>query len=61
MPLNAPKLDNRTFQDIVDEAKKRIPLYAPQWTDHNISDPGITLIELFAWMTEMMLRSVGAE
>lgn len=55
MPLNAPKLDDRTFQDIVDEAKKRIPLYAPGWTDLNISDPGIALIELFAWMTEMML------
>ena len=55
MPLNAPKLDDRTFQDIVDEAKKRIPLYAPEWSDHNISDPGIALIELFAWMTEMML------
>jgi predicted phage baseplate assembly protein len=55
MPLLAPKLDDRTFQDIVDEAKKRIPHYTKEWTDHNVSDPGITLIELFAWMTEIIL------
>jgi predicted phage baseplate assembly protein len=50
-----PKLDDRTFQDLVDEAKKRIPQYCPEWTEHNVSDPGITLIELFAWMTEILL------
>ena len=55
MPLNAPKLDDRTFQQLVDEAKKRIPHYTKEWTDHNVSDPGVTLIELFAWMTETVL------
>ena len=55
MPLVAPKLDDRHFQDIVDEAKKRIPHYCKEWTDHNVSDPGVTLIELFAWMTDVML------
>jgi predicted phage baseplate assembly protein len=55
MGLSAPKLDDRQFQDIVDEAKKRIPQYCPEWTDHNVSDPGVTLIELFAWMTEVLL------
>lgn len=55
MTLRAPVLDDRTFQDIVDECKRMIPRYAPEWTDHNVSDPGVTLIELFAWMTEMML------
>lgn len=54
MTLPAPVLDDRTFQDIVDEAKKRIPAYFDDWTDHNVSDPGVTLIELFAWMTEML-------
>lgn len=53
--LNAPKLDDRQFQNIVDEAKKRIPHYLEEWTDHNVSDPGVTLIELFAWMTDMIL------
>jgi predicted phage baseplate assembly protein len=55
MPLAAPKLDDRHFQDLVDEAKKRIPYYIEEWTDHNVSDPGVTLIELFAWMTDTIL------
>jgi len=53
--LTKPKLDDRQFQDIVDEAKKRIPHYCKEWTDHNVSDPGVTLLELFAWMTEVLL------
>jgi predicted phage baseplate assembly protein len=55
MPLPVPKLDDRTFQDLVDEAKRLIPRYCPEWTDHNVSDPGITLIELFAWMVDILL------
>lgn len=55
MTLPVPNLDDRRFQDLVDEAKKRIPLYCPEWTDHNVSDPGVTLIELFAWMTESLI------
>ncbi len=55
MALMTRNLDDRTFQDIVDEAKKRIAASCPAWTDHNVSDPGITLVELFAWMTEMIL------
>ncbi|MBC7257278.1 MAG: putative baseplate assembly protein, partial [Chloroflexi bacterium] len=47
--------DDRSFQDLVDEAKKRILLYCPEWTDHNVSDPGVTLIELFAWMVDILL------
>jgi predicted phage baseplate assembly protein len=59
MTLPAPALDDRSFQDIVDEAKRLIPRYCPEWTDHNVSDPGVTLIELFAWMTEMILYRVN--
>lgn len=55
MPLPAPELDDRRFQDIVDEAKRLIPRFCPEWTNHNLSDPGVALIELFAWMTEMLL------
>ena len=55
MGLSAPNLDDRSFQDIVDEARRLIPKYCPKWTDHNLSDPGITLVELFAWMTEMTI------
>src|SRR5215203_345359 len=55
MAFETPRLDDRAFGDIVDEARRRIALYAPEWTDHNVSDPGITLIELFAWMTDIVL------
>jgi predicted phage baseplate assembly protein len=52
----APNLDDLRFQkDLVDEARRRIIRYCPEWTDYNVSDPGITLIELFAYMTEMMV------
>jgi predicted phage baseplate assembly protein len=46
-------LDDRRFQDLVNEARLRIARSCPEWTEHNVSDPGITLIELFAWMTDM--------
>ncbi|MCU0490473.1 MAG: putative baseplate assembly protein [Chloroflexaceae bacterium] len=59
MPLPTPQLDDRRFQDIVDQAKRLIPTYCPEWTDHNVSDPGVALIELFAWMTEMLLYRVN--
>jgi predicted phage baseplate assembly protein len=56
MPLPSPNLDDLRFQrDLVDEARRRIIRYCPEWTDYNLSDPGITLIELFAWMTEMIV------
>jgi predicted phage baseplate assembly protein len=59
MRLETPKLDDRGFQDILDEARRLIPRYCPEWTDHNLSDPGITLLELFAWMTDMLLYRVN--
>jgi predicted phage baseplate assembly protein len=59
MALPAPNLDDRGFQQIVDEAKRLIPQYCPEWTNHNLSDPGIALIELFAWMSEMVLYRIN--
>ena len=55
MPLQAPSIDNRRFADIVAEARTRIPRYTPEWTDLNDNDPGIALVQLFAWMTEMLI------
>ncbi len=51
--LPLPKLDDKTFDQLVDDAKKWIPRYAPEWTDHNVHDPGVTFIEMFAWLTEL--------
>ncbi|OUL36507.1 putative baseplate assembly protein [Nostoc sp. T09] len=53
--LPSSNLDDRTFDDLVEECTMRIPRYCPEWTDHNLSDPGMTLIELFAWLTDQML------
>ena len=55
MRLPEIALDDRTFQELVSEARLRVGQACPEWTEHNVSDPGITLIELFAWMTEMVI------
>jgi predicted phage baseplate assembly protein len=55
MPLPLPNLDTRRWSDLVDEGRALIPRYAPRWTDHNIHDPGIMLLELFAWLTEQLI------
>ena len=58
MPLPLPNLDNRTYTDLLEEARSLIPSeYAP-WTDQNPTDPGIVLLELFSWLTEMVLYRV---
>src|SRR5688572_18033810 len=54
-----PKIDDRRYEDIVTEARTRISRYTPEWTpvwtDLNDSDPGITLVQVFAWMSEMLI------
>ncbi len=57
--IPSPKLDDRSFKDIVEEALGLIPRYAPDWTNHNPSDPGITLLELAGWMTDSILRRLN--
>jgi len=53
MSIPLPNLDDRRWIDLVEEGRALIPLHAPEWTDHNVHDPGITLMELFAWIAEM--------
>src|SRR5256884_3624819 len=55
MALPVPSLDDRRFQDLVNESKRLVQQRCPEWTDHNVHDPGVTLIELFAWMTEQVI------
>jgi predicted phage baseplate assembly protein len=52
MPLPLPALDRLTYDELVSEARRSLPALAPGWTDYNAHDPGITLIELLAWLTE---------
>jgi hypothetical protein len=55
MPIPQLNLDNRSFDDLVEELRAIIPRYCREWTDHNPSDPGITLIELFAWVADTLI------
>ncbi|MGW7631733.1 putative baseplate assembly protein [Streptomyces griseoincarnatus] len=55
MALPSPNLDDRRFQQLVDEAKRYVQQRTPEWTDHNVSDPGVTLIETFAYMVDQLL------
>ena len=55
MSLPSPNLDDRAFQDFVDEAKRLLQQRAPEWTDNNVADPGVTLIETFAYMVDQLV------
>ncbi len=55
MPLPAPSIDDRRYQDLLNEALARIPVHTPEWTNFGPADPGVTLIEVFAFLTESLL------
>lgn len=55
MPIVPPLLDDRTWQDLRDEALARVPIYTPEWTDLRPGDPGVTLVEVFAFLTEALI------
>jgi conserved hypothetical protein, phage tail-like region len=55
MPILPPVLDDRNFTDLVDEAISRIPAHTPEWTNPREGDPGRTIVELFAWLTDTLL------
>lgn len=55
MPLPLPNLDDRSFEQLVDEARRQIIRSGVDWTDLSESDPGIVLLQLFAYLTETMI------
>src|ERR1700716_3222848 len=55
MALPVPDLDDRRFQQLVNDSKRLVQQRCPECSDHNVHDPGVTLIELFAWMTEQVI------
>lgn len=59
MPLPVPQLDDLDFETLMEQARGFIPRYAPAWTDHNIHDPGITLLELAAWLVDQQVYRAG--
>lgn len=59
MPIRVPSLDDRSFQNLVDEVLARIPAHTPEWTNPAPGDPGRTIVELFAWLTDTLLYRVN--
>ena len=61
MPLNdaIPRIDNRRYDDLLTEVRTRIPRYTPEWTDLNDNDPGMALVQVFAWMTDQLIYRLG--
>ncbi|HUH12534.1 MAG TPA: hypothetical protein VMK65_05470, partial [Longimicrobiales bacterium] len=55
MPLTLPTIDDRGYDAILAETLARIPVHNPEWTNFNDSDPGVTLLQLFAFMTDSLL------
>ncbi len=54
MPIEIPQLDDLRFRGLFESMRRQIAMYAPEWTDHNEHDPGITLLQLFAHMGEQI-------
>jgi hypothetical protein len=52
VPEPAPNPEVRSFEELRDALLARIPVHAPEWADHDVSDPGVTLLELFACLAE---------
>ncbi|NJM40369.1 MAG: hypothetical protein HC853_06185 [Anaerolineae bacterium] len=59
MAIPLPNLDDRSYAELTAEAQALIPSVYPGWTNHNPSDPGVVLIELLAWLTEMLMFQVN--
>src|SRR5260221_10819399 len=57
----APNLFQRRFQDLVEIGRAQLPSLSPEWTDQNAHDPGITLMELLAWVGEAQLYSLSRQ
>src|SRR6266545_4055787 len=55
MPLAPPVHDDRRFGQLVDETLARARVHTPEWTNFNQGDPGVTLVQLFSFLTENLL------
>ncbi|MCX8526944.1 MAG: hypothetical protein ORN20_02255, partial [Candidatus Nanopelagicales bacterium] len=59
MSIPVPNLDDRAFQSLVDEAKRYVIASCPEWTDNNVADPGVTLIETFAFIADQLIYRIN--
>src|SRR5262245_15427320 len=54
MPLPAPPVALLSYRQLVREALERVPSHTPEWTNLNDADPGVTIVQLFAFLTETL-------
>ena len=54
-----PSIDDRRYRDLVEEMKVRVPRYAPEWTDLNDNEPGMAILQTYAWLADMLLYRIG--
>ena len=59
MPFEPPVIDDRSYENLRNEVRARIPRYTPEWTDLNENDPGIVLSEVFCWLSEQLIYRMG--
>ncbi len=59
MTIPNTSLDNLAFNEIFEKIRSKIPTYSKSWTDFNYSDPGITFLDLFAWLAENKIYSLN--
>lgn len=52
--LKIPQLDDLTYEQMINRAIARIPTMTDQWTDFNSHDPGITVLQTYAWLVDML-------
>ena len=55
MPITQPAIDDRRFAQLVDDTLARVPVHTPEWTNFNQSDPGVTMVQLFSFLTENLI------
>jgi predicted phage baseplate assembly protein len=55
MPIPLPRLDDRRFDDLVRDGIAHAREACREWTDFTAGDPGVTLIEVFAFLTDALL------
>ena len=55
MPLQEPQFDSRAYRDILNDALARIPVHNPNWTNFTDADPGVTVLQLFSFLTESII------
>ena len=57
--IPVPLLDDTDFEELFEQARGLIPRFAPEWTDHTLHDPGITLLDLIAWIADAQIYRIG--